>query len=276
MSRQFIVAQISDLHIKAGGKLSYKRVDTLRALQHAVTRLNSLRPRPDVVVITGDLVDFGRAEEYATLRQALQPLQMPFYLIAGNHDERQALRAAFPEHGYLHQQDRFLQWCIDDYPLRLIGLDSTVPGQPHGELCPQRLAWLENTLAAAPAKPTLVMLHHPPFISGIGHMDVQRLFNSEQLAAVIRRHPQVERVLCGHLHRSIQQRFAGTLVCCCPGTSHQVALDIDPQAPSRFVMEPPAYLLHWWTEEQALITHTGMLDEYDGPYPFFDAHGLID
>ncbi|KEA63416.1 3',5'-cyclic-nucleotide phosphodiesterase [Marinobacterium lacunae] len=276
MSQQFIVAQISDLHIKAGGRLSYRKVDTLKGLYNALERLNALVPQPDVVVITGDLVDFGRADEYACLKEALSELDMPYYLVPGNHDNRQAMRAAFPELDHLHQQPEFVQWCIEDYPVRMIGLDSTVPGAPHGELCAERLAWLESTLSQRPNVPTLVMLHHPPFASGIGHMDRQRLMDSAGLAAVISRHPQVERVLCGHLHRSIQQRFAGSLACCCPGTAHQVVLDIDPDAPAHFVLEPPGYLLHVWTPEQAMITHMGMIEHFDGPYPFFDSHGLID
>lgn len=276
MTASFLVAQISDLHIKANGRLSYKRVDTLAALRQTALRLNHLQPRPDVVVVTGDLVDFGRPDEYTTLKEGLALLEMPYYLIPGNHDDRSNLREAFNEQAYLHQHPEFIQWCIDDYPVRLIGLDSTVPRHPHGELCPERLAWLDSTLARCPEKPTLVMLHHPPFISGIGHMDAQRLHNADALAAVIRRHPQVERVLCGHLHRSIQQRFAGTIACCCPGTSHQVALDLSPDAEACFVMEPPGYLLHWWMPQQAMITHLGMIDTFDGPYPFFDANGLID
>lgn len=93
-----LIAQISDLHIKAHGRLSYKKVDTYNALLRAINTLNGLRPRPDAVVITGDLVDFGTAAEYQTLRQALATLDLPFYLMAGNHDDRQALRAAFPDH----------------------------------------------------------------------------------------------------------------------------------------------------------------------------------
>ena len=276
MTTSFLIAQISDLHIKAGGRLSYRRVDTLVALQRTIDRLNRLQPRPDVVVITGDLVDFGRADEYVTLRAALAALDMPYYLIPGNHDDRQALRQAFPELTHLHGHPEFVQWCIEDYPVRLIGLDSTVPGQSHGELCHHRLSWLDERLAEQPDKPTLVMLHHPPFVSGIGHMDVQRLLNSDELAAVIRKHTQVERVLCGHLHRSIQQRFGGSIVCCCPGTAHQVALDLNPDAEACFVMEPPGYLLHCWTPEQAMITHLGMIETFDGPYPFYDENGLID
>ncbi|HDZ45576.1 hypothetical protein LCGC14_0096870 [marine sediment metagenome] len=271
-----LIAQISDPHIKAGGKLSYRQVDTANALRQAIRTLNQLAPRPDLVLISGDLVDFGHPEEYATFKQILAELTLPVYLIPGNHDDRQHLRAAFPEHRYLFQHTDYLQWEVNDYPVRIIGLDSSVPGKPHGELCSTSLRWLDATLAEQPEKPTLVMVHHHPFVSGIDHMDRQPLQHANTLAEVIRKHPQVERVLCGHLHRSIQARFANTLAISCPGVSHQVSLDLTPDGPSSFQLEPPGYLLHQWSIANGMVTHQGFIEHYPGPFPFYDANGLID
>ncbi|WP_437609256.1 phosphodiesterase [Erwinia sp. V71] len=270
-----LVAQISDLHIKAGGKLSYGKVDTLGALRQTITTLNNLNPRPDIVVITGDLVDFGREDEYQTLRDALQALAIPYYVMAGNHDDRQQLKAAFADHSYLQQHAERVEWQAECGPLRLLALDSSVPGQPYGELAAESLAWLEQELSQQPERPTLVMLHHPPFASGIAHMDRQPLRHPEALAQVIARYPQVERVLCGHLHRSIQLRFAGTLVCSAPGTSHQVALDLREEGPAHFCLEPAGFLLHCWTPQQGVVTHQCAIGEYPGPWPFFHADGTL-
>ena len=121
MQEPFLLAQLSDLHIKAGGRLSYGVVDTLGALRIAVSHLNALQPRPDALVITGDLVDFGTPEEYATLREVLDELAMPFYVIPGNHDDRAALRAAFADHPYLPASGT-LEWQPDCGPLRLLVL----------------------------------------------------------------------------------------------------------------------------------------------------------
>ncbi|QJQ96133.1 MULTISPECIES: phosphodiesterase [Halomonadaceae] len=276
MAEHVYIAQISDPHIKAGGKLSYRRVDTQAALIAAIHTLNHLVPRPHLLLISGDLVDFGRAEEYATLREVLDGLTMPFYLIPGNHDDRTHLRKCFPEHTYLTQHDEFLQWTVDDYPVRLIGLDSTVPGQAHGELCLRRLEWLDDRLNEQPNTPTLIMLHHHPFHSGIQHMDRQPLRNAKAFEAVLMGYHNIERVLCGHLHRSMQTRFANTLACSCPGVSHQVALQLDHDTPPAFVMEPPGYLLHRWSPEGDVMTHMGFVDGFAGPYPFYDENGLID
>ncbi len=277
MNKPFLVAQVSDLHIKAGGKLSYKVVDTAGLLRACIAHMLALPQPPDVVVCTGDLVDFGRVDEYATLREIIAPLTMPVYLLPGNHDDRAAMRTAFPDHAYLRQSPDEVLYAIEDHPLRILGFDTTVPGKSGGLASADRLAWLDAKLSEQPVKATLVLLHHPPFPTFIGHMDRQGLENSEGLAQVIRKHPQVERLLCGHLHRPIIARFAGTIACTVPSPAHQVALDLAHDAASRFVMEPPAYGLHAFTPETGVISHTAFVGEFAGPYPFYSADGkLID
>jgi len=277
VNRPFLVAQISDLHLKAGQRLTYGVVDTLGALRRAVDHLNASDPRPDIVVISGDLVDFGRADEYAVLHPELARLHMPYYLVPGNHDSRGPLLEAFRDHAYLPlSAEGPLDWVVDEHPLRLIGLDSTLPGSHGGQLHDSQLQWLHAQLSLRPEAPTLLILHHPPFISGIGHMDREPFINAAALEQVVARHPQVERLLCGHLHRPMQRRFGGSLSCVCPGTSHQIVLDLQEAAPAHFNLEPAGYLLHRWEAQQGLISHNGVFGDYPGPYPFYDAHGLID
>jgi 3',5'-cyclic AMP phosphodiesterase CpdA len=184
---------------------------------------------------------------------------------------------AFGDHRYLPASaDGPLDWVVDDYPVRLIGLDSTIPDTHGGQLLDSQLQWLDQQLALQPHVPTLLILHHPPFISGIGHMDREPFRNAAALEKVIARHPQVERLLCGHLHRPMQRRFGGSVSCVCPGTSHQIVLDLQEAAPAHFNLEPAGYLLHRWDEQQGLISHNGVFGDYPGPYPFYDADGLID
>jgi 3',5'-cyclic-AMP phosphodiesterase len=270
-----LLCQISDTHIKAGRKLAYGIVDTATMLERCVADILQLPQQPDAVIATGDLVDFGRADEYALLRELLAPLTMPLYLMPGNHDERGQMRASFPDHPYLRQWEPFLQFAIDEHAVRIVALDTLIPRQGGGSLCGERLAWLDRTLSAQPERPTVVALHHPPFTTGIGHMDRVALDNVSGLGAVIRRHPQVERVIAGHLHRPITARFAGTVASTCPSPAHQVALDIAPDAADDFILEPPGYQLHWWNGSQ-LVTHTAYIGEFDGPYPFRVGGKLID
>lgn len=280
--RSTAVVQISDLHLKPPGSLAYEVADTAAALRRTVDHLNRRQPRPDAVLITGDLADEGAAASYRVLREILSGLACPFFLVPGNHDRKDPLRAAFPDHGYLEGflepgARRAMCYVIEDFPLRLIGLDTVIPGEHGGGLTAERLRWLDRTLSERPAAPTLLFMHHPPFASGIGHMDAEPFVLRQELAALIRRHPQVERIACGHIHRAVHRRFGGTIAMAAPGIGMQLDLDLRPEAPSVFVMEPAGFLIHFWTElwgEPTLLTHVGTVPEqpghYGGPYPFFD------
>lgn len=262
-----LIAQISDLHIQLGGKDS----ELIQAEQHltaCVDALNRLRPRPDLVVVTGDLTEHGRRDEYLLLKPLLERLDIPFLLIPGNHDSPAMLREVFDTHGYLQTATPFIQYVIDTWPLRIIALDTTVPMQSHGRLCAERLSWLADALAQEPERPTVVLMHHPPFATGIKKMDDLGLLEGrEALAEILQPYRNIERVLCGHLHRSITCRIANTLASTCPGTAHQIGLDLDPDSELTFNFEPPGYQLHW-QGPQGLVTHHALIGKFPGPYPF--------
>lgn len=275
---QKLLIQLSDTHIRLPGQLAYRKVDTSKFLAEAVDAVLALPQPADAVVVTGDLTDFGRAAEYAQLRALLAPLACPIYLMPGNHDDGAELRRAFPEHAYLRQADgRHVDYAVDLGGLRLVALDTSVPKAPYGEIDDAQLAWLEKTLAAAPSIPTVLALHHPPFATRIGHMDdIGLVHGAGALEAVVAQHAQVERVISGHLHRSIQTRWGGTIAMTSPSTAHQVAFDLAPDAASAFSMEPPGFLVHVWTPTAPLLTHLVFSGRHDGPHPFHDADGLID
>lgn len=270
-----LIAQFSDPHIKPEGRLAYGRVDTTRLLQQAIDHLHALPQQPDLLLLTGDLVDAGSAPEYQRLRTQLAQLRMPWLLLPGNHDDREQMRAAFPGHGHVPAEG-FWQFALQrpGWPLRIVGLDTVRPGESGGELCEQRLAWLEQRLAEAPAAPTLIAMHHPPFDTGIGHMDEIGLAAPEAFAQLLARHAQVQLVVCGHLHRSIRASVGGRPVMTAPSTAHQVQLDIARDAPALFRLEPPGYLLHWWSGS-GLVTHQVCCAPSEGPYPFFSDDGTL-
>ena len=255
-----LIVQITDTHITRPGEKAYDAVDTARFLEQAVAALNALDPAPDLTAITGDLVDHGEAVEYELLQSLIAPLRMPVFVIPGNHDAREAMRQAFAGAGYL-PKGGFLNYVVEDWPLRLVALDTHVPGEVGGALCAERLGWLDRTLAAAPRRPTAVLMHHPPFVTGIEAMDRIGLAGSEGLAQVVRRHPQVERILCGHLHRTIDTRFAGTVAGTAPSTAHQVMLDLRPGGGIGFSFEPPGFQLHRFADG-CLVTHTAAIGDW--------------
>jgi 3',5'-cyclic AMP phosphodiesterase CpdA len=272
-----LLAQISDLHVKQPGALAYRRVDTAACLARCIARLNALTPRPDAVIMTGDLVDAGSPEEYAHLKSLLATLELPYYLLAGNHDARDALRDAFPDRAELRKGGEFVQYAVDIGPLHVIALDSVQPGQSGGTLCDARLDWLAAQLDAARDQPVVIALHHPPFDCGIAHMDAIRLAPaaSKRLEALVARHPNVERVICGHVHRPMFVRFGGTIASAVPAPAHQVTLDLREDGPSSFSLEPPAFALHRYDPRTGIVTHHAYVDGADGPYPFHDAEGKL-
>ena len=271
------IAQISDLHIKPPGSLAYGRVDTAAALERCVAALNAFRPRPDFVVISGDLADTPTAVEYQHLERLLAPLELPFAGIPGNHDSREMMRAAFPSAAYTFPSGPLNQ-RVEIAGLDLVLLDSSMPGKPHGELDASTLHWLETTLASSLDRPALVFLHHPPFKTGIWHMDRQDLFNAAEFGAVVSCFPRVQRIATGHLHRATLTTFAGVATTICPAPNHAVDLDLAELREPSFKVEQPAFHLHSWFPGEGfgrVVTHQVPIGHFDGPHPFFGPDGKL-
>jgi Icc protein len=271
------IAQISDLHIKPPGDLAYGRVDTAKALERCIAALNEFTPKPNLVVISGDLADTPVSGEYEHLTRLLDQLQLPFVAIPGNHDSRELMRAAFPRADYAFASGPLNQ-KVEVGRLDLVLLDSSVPGRPYGELDAPTLQWLKETLAAAPEQPALVFLHHPPFQTGIWHMDRQNLRNANELASIVQRHPRVQLIAAGHVHRATLAMFAGVPTTICPAPNHAVDLDLAELRPPSFKVEPPAFHLHSWFPGEgfgSVVTHQVPIGDFDGPHPFFGVDGKL-
>jgi Icc protein len=263
-----LIAQISDPHLRPKGVLYQDLVDSNAMFAAAVEHLNGLTPQPDVVILSGDLVDYGTAEEYAFARELLAAIRQPLLMIPGNHDEREAMRRAFPDHSYMPAAGPLHFAASDVGPVRLIGLDVTIPGLHHGDFDEAAAAWLDATLAREPDHPTLVMMHQPPIVSGIPYVDKYNCRGGDRLAELVARYPAVERIVCGHIHRFMQVRFGGTMLCTAPSTTTAIALRLDPDATPASYVEPPALLLHHWTAGTGLITHLVPIGSFRGPLPF--------
>jgi 3',5'-cyclic AMP phosphodiesterase CpdA len=277
MSNPVLIAQISDLHIRPRGVLAYGRVDTAAALERCVAALNAFSPKPDFVVISGDLADTPTTAEYDYLKCLLAPLKLPFAGIPGNHDSRDMMRAAFPLAPYASASGPLNQ-RIEIGGLDLLLLDSSVHGKPHGELEAPTLQWLDATLASSPDRPALVFLHHPPFTAGIWHMDRQNLLNAAEFAPIIKRYPRVQLIAAGHVHRATLTMFAGVPTTICPAPNHAVDLDLAQLREPSFKVEPPAFHLHAWFPGEgfgSVVTHQVPIGEFDGPHPFFGKDGRL-
>jgi Icc protein len=263
-----LIAQLSDMHVRPEGVLYQGVVDSNAMLAAAIAHVNALDPRPDLVLLSGDLVDHGTSDEYAMLARLLAALKVPVLAIPGNHDEREAFRRAFAGQSWLPASGPIDYAVGDRGTMRIVALDVTLPGLHHGAVSEPGAAWLDRVLAAEPERPTVVMMHQPPFDIGIPYLDLYSCRDGERLAAVVARHPQVERIVCGHVHRFMQTRFGGTMLCTAPSTTTAIALRLRPDAEPASHLEPPALLLHHWQPGSGLITHFVPIGTFPGPYPF--------
>jgi Icc protein len=240
MARPWALLQLSDLHIGARWD---ERCDPVSDLRAAVDSALALLGRPDAVLVSGDIAngdDWG--PEYALASQLLAPLGAPLYLIPGNHDDRGLMRRHWTLPG---SGEEPIQHGAELGPLRLVAVDSVAPGHPGGELDAARLSWLDATLGTSPDRPTILALHHPPARSGVPAWDA--IGQSGQglggLAEVVARHPQVQLITAGHIHRAMTTTFAGRPLLTIPSTCRQIGLDFE-ASELAIVDEPPMYAVH--------------------------------
>lgn len=264
-----IIAHLSDLHVRPTGVPAYRVVESTMLAERALAAVRNLSPRPDAVVISGDLTDCGLASEYALLAAMLRRYLggLPVYLIPGNHDRRNAFRAALGGWPGVTEDPEFVQYAVENLPVRLLMLDSVVPGAGHGELCPARMEWLATRLAEAPNRPTILALHHPPITCGLRVLDGINLRTAPALAALLAQNRQVERVLCGHHHRPITGRIAGAVVVVAPSVAHQGSFELEDDE-GRFTLEPPGFCVHLHLPDGSVVSHGVLVETYPGPYPY--------
>ncbi|MBE2320146.1 metallophosphoesterase [Solirubrobacter sp. CPCC 204708] len=223
-----LIAQLSDPHLRLDDEAS------VRGLERAAARVAALNPA--AVLLTGDIADTGAPEEYEAAVRALAPIQAPVYRTAGNHDrfeERQ-------------------QYVAEVEPVRLVVCDTSVPGRDDGSL---DVDWIESQLE--PGTPTIIAMHHPPVAMGLAWLDEIALprEQTEALAGLLRRNPQVVRVVAGHVHLAATATLGGCSVVTCAGTHIQAVSDFDATGMVTSREEPPSVLVHAFLDDGAVITH---------------------
>jgi len=235
-----VVAHISDLHVRRRGTLLHHIPHVAGPLRRTLATIQALPERPACILATGDLTENGTHAEYLRLRGLLDACDLPVYLLAGNHDDRDALRAAFPDHRYLHRGERAVQFTVEWDRLRIVAIDSSEPPYRQGYLGADGLAWLARTLSDRPGTPTIVALHHPPFPTGVRAFDRLPFEGRDAFARIVRAHPNVGRIVSGHVHQTLCREWAGTIAVTAPSTAPTLVLP--PRGALRW--EPGGFLLH--------------------------------
>lgn len=270
------IAHLTDPHIGLTSTPDCPPVEPEAALQRALAHVRGLRPAVDAVLLSGDLTESGARKDYETLARLLSA-ELPsreqggplVLAVPGNHDNpalaREVLAPWVPVSADAPPHCSCLH--VTHGGLHFIGLDTVVRHHPHGELRAPQLAWLKHTLQACAGAPVLIFMHHPPMLTGMSVMDEFGLRQGrEELAALIAQHGQVQLIAAGHQHRPIIGALSGVPVIVAPSTSHQLNLNLHPNAPLAVRLEPPMIGLYRWTAEDGIACHLSHVTTYPGPY----------
>jgi 3',5'-cyclic-AMP phosphodiesterase len=246
-----IVAQITDLHIKRRGHFLHHMPHVAQPLRKALNPIEQWPQRPACIVATGDLTESGTLDEYRRLREILEPLATPVYLVPGNHDNRDALRKAFPDRAHLFEFEPAVQFTIEFSSLRILALDTSEGWRRGGFQNRERLAWLTDRLGERPLTPTILAMHHPPFPTGVSKFDRQPFEGRDELAVIVSEFPQICRIVCGHIHQPLVRTWCGTVGVTAPSTAPTLVLH--PRAPG-LSWEPGGLLLHRYARDSGITT----------------------
>ncbi|MEM0907082.1 MAG: phosphodiesterase [Pseudomonadota bacterium] len=265
------IAQLTDLHLRPPGVLTLGAIDADAYATAAIDAVIAKHDDLDAVMVTGDIADLGEEDAYTRAAMLLSRFAIPVFVVPGNHDMTHRLRDAFitwPGVSDAPVPEK-LCYSADLGSVRVVMLDTAVNRDnqmvPSGTLGTAQLEWLDAVLDHP--GDTIIGMHHPPFQVGIGFMDEISLSDADAFGAVVAKHANVARIVCGHVHRTIVGTVGGVTTMAIPGVAHQVKLALSAVAVPQLVMEPPAYGIHL-AAGGAVVSHVGYVDNFGGPQTF--------
>jgi len=246
-----LVIQLTDTHILPPGKVLYNEIDTALHLRETVRQINRMRPSPDVLIVTGDIAEQGDDAGYRHFLELMAPLNMPVYVVPGNHDNPQTMAEAFAGTPCFPVTDETYQYSIENLPFRILGVNSRCDGSELPELDEKRLSWLRHQLDQSD-KPVLIALHHPPMVTGIELIDMGGAGWFQSFKSILADHEQVKLVICGHCHTDLCGRIGKVPVYMAPANSHRLianrGIDIAPST----IIAPSSPTLHHYLDGEFL------------------------
>ncbi len=231
-----LLLQITDTHILAPGNMLYGSIDSALHLRETIRNINRMRPEPDAVLFTGDLVEQGDESGYRHFIELIEPLKMPAWVIPGNHDDPQMMQEIFADSGHFPATDTTFQYAIEDLPFRILALNSHSDGTELPEFNEQKLSWLRDQLGRS-EKPVLIAIHHPPMTTGIELIDMGGSAWFQGIKSALAGHSHVKLLICGHCHTDLCGRIGQVPVYMANANSHQLiasrGLNIAPSTVNR-------------------------------------------
>jgi len=253
-----LIAQITDLHI--GFDRDNPHELNIRRLNLVIDQINDMNPRPDLLIVSGDLVENGDDQRaYRHMEALVKRWQGPILWAVGNHDSRDGMRAVLPEVPL--DDNGFVQFEAEYGGLRFVVIDTLDTGRHGGMVCELRAKWLRARLREKKDMPTIVVMHHPPVDTGISWMSALPCEEwVQRVEKAIRPAKQVVAILAGHVHRPIATGFAGKRLVVAASTAPQVALDLEdvdplhPDGRALIIGDAPAFAIHYW-DGTTLLSH---------------------
>lgn len=243
---------MTDLHLVEPERAWPAGVDPLARLRACLTEINALHADADRIIISGDLIQLNNTQAYEVLRHELELLGLPYRLLVGNHDDRDALVSIFPE---VVRSNQFVQYAEELGGARILYLDTLAnDGSHHGELCSTRIAWIAEQFAIAGDEPLLVFLHHPPCNIGVPALDRLGLHDPGPLADLLAKRRGLTQLFCGHVHRNVSGLWAGHPFASLKSTHVQFALDMAGDKLARRT-EPPAFAVVLFDSDQVVVNY---------------------
>ena len=244
------IIQISDTHLVREGAFASKTLETATSLKNLVSRISQIQLEVgliDAIIVSGDISDDGSSESYERFNTILSPLKLPVFLVPGNHDIRSAFRSVFSRAGYLPASGK-LNWYQNVGEVHVIGLDTLIEGENAGELDGETLNFLKLTLDKLKNAPVILMLHHPPFKTGVKFMDSIGLCKGQdRFRELIGAYPGELIVVCGHIHMNIVTQLEGNSVISAPSTCSSFVYNIHNDAPINVLKQEGGLILHDWS-----------------------------
>jgi len=263
-----LIIQITDTHIVLPNKKAYGIAETANNLIHCVEAINSLEPKPDVVLVTGDISNNGQHQQLSYAKTILDKLNAPYFVVPGNHDSRDGIRDIFGNLACPTSGDNFINYVIDQFEIRLIAMDSTIPEKSGAEICVKRAAWLDQQLEQNPEKPTIIFMHHPPVKCSVLETDEDGFIGADRLGDIVERYACIKAILCGHIHLQAHINWRNTIISIAPSMQMRLMLDLTMQKKSQFYLDKPAFQMHYWTADKKLISYPVLVHDKEKPYSF--------
>jgi len=263
-----LIAQISDLHLSVENTKALTIAPMAKNLKLCVEHINQLPLLPDLVLVTGDISNGGLIEELKSAKTLLDQFSMPYFVIPGNHDKRQDLLTVFGDKSCQENTDQLINYSIDDFEVKLIAIDTSIPFKPGGELKQTTAHWIEQQLQKFLNQPVIIFMHHPPVDLGIAETKLDGFSGSEYLEDIIEKHSNIEAILCGHIHLAAHTRWHGTIISTAPSIGMRLVIDFKMEHESQFILDEPSYQIHYWTENKNLVSYNVNINDPHQGYPF--------